>query len=216
MSNFNFNCPHCSQSLEVSEDELSTEVVCPSCKGEIKLPDAVPPQKQTKSCPYCAEQILLSAVKCKHCGEFLDPALRTSAQQVSQPAQQKKRSGCSGLGCAFVFIASVALAIFFIINSFDTSEPSPSSVSIGSAGRLDAETSGTDIILAVSKSACDDMCVAGSDKALALMVLNGKCFLAPKGTRVQVLEKSSGASRVMVLDGPTIGREGWCLSKFVR
>jgi len=27
---------------------------------------------QTKSCPYCSEQIKASAVKCKHCGEFLD------------------------------------------------------------------------------------------------------------------------------------------------
>ena len=28
------------------------------------------------SCPYCAEMINRAAKKCKHCGEFLDPALR--------------------------------------------------------------------------------------------------------------------------------------------
>jgi hypothetical protein len=28
------------------------------------------------SCPYCAEKINRAAKKCKHCGEFLDPALR--------------------------------------------------------------------------------------------------------------------------------------------
>jgi DNA-directed RNA polymerase subunit RPC12/RpoP len=29
------------------------------------------------SCPYCSEQILASAKKCKHCGEFIDKDART-------------------------------------------------------------------------------------------------------------------------------------------
>src|SRR5438128_2721317 len=30
----------------------------------------------TKRCPYCKEEVLISAVKCRHCKEYLDPALR--------------------------------------------------------------------------------------------------------------------------------------------
>ena len=75
---------------------------------------------------------------------------------------------------------------------------------------------GTDTVLAVSKQAFDDMLGAASDRAIAVMVLNGRCFLAPNGTLVQVLEKSGGKARVLVLEGPTMGREGWCLSEFVK
>lgn len=30
------------------------------------------PARETRACPYCAEEILVAARKCKHCGEFLD------------------------------------------------------------------------------------------------------------------------------------------------
>lgn len=35
----------------------------------------------TKYCPYCGEEIMATAKKCKHCNEFLDPELRSISQQ---------------------------------------------------------------------------------------------------------------------------------------
>ena len=113
--------------------------------------------------------------------------------------------------------ATILLGLILFIRCCDTaSHPSHSGISVGDQGRLAADTSGPDLVLAVNEQAYDEMVMAGDDRTLAVMVLNGSCFLAPKGTRVKVLDWKTGARKVLVLDGPTIGREGWLPSKFVQ
>ena len=39
-----------------------------------------PPQTKNRNCPFCGEEILATAVKCKHCGEFLDGRDKVTSQ----------------------------------------------------------------------------------------------------------------------------------------
>ena len=48
--------------------------------------------KETKTCPYCGEEILTKAIKCKHCGELLE---NNSFQQINN--DKKKCPFCAEL-----------------------------------------------------------------------------------------------------------------------
>lgn len=89
MADFKFNCPHCNQDLEAPEDMFGQTIACPSCEKNIILeapapdiPPAIPPvMNGCMPCPYCGEDVLVQAKKCKHCGEFLDDTLRKKTDE---------------------------------------------------------------------------------------------------------------------------------------
>lgn len=80
---------------------------------------------QFKKCPYCKEQILLDAIKCKHCGEFLD-------NESSRRERKKKKDSRSKVvvktkegfflkslntGCLIVVILLVIVSVAIVIGS---------------------------------------------------------------------------------------------------
>jgi TM2 domain-containing membrane protein YozV len=88
----------------------------PSASDEIPLPHAPNPEigcktatapdiadeRATKACPFCSEQILESARKCKYCGEFVDPQLQKERQL--EALHQSKPANNAGIAAALTAV----------------------------------------------------------------------------------------------------------------
>lgn len=127
MSDYKFNCPHCKLSCTAPEELLGKAINCPTCKQSITVPSPnakrsapSPAPKQTKQCLFCSEEILISAIKCKHCGEFFDgrKGQSSSFSHTSTP-QRIKTAEDSVLtrnrGCVDILIYRVLLLIVLIV-----------------------------------------------------------------------------------------------------
>ena len=82
---------------------------------------------QMKACPFCGEQIMETAKKCKHCGEFLDSVLRSSTQKtnntqpekiVVQNVQAQKQSGISPKSRMTYVLLDLFFGVFGIHNIY--------------------------------------------------------------------------------------------------
>lgn len=58
MSDYEFDCPHCGQSLEAPEDMLGETIDCPSCNGKLALPkpEPAPPLRPQRPRPQHTQQ----------------------------------------------------------------------------------------------------------------------------------------------------------------
>jgi len=129
MPDIEFICPNCGQSLEASIDMHGQLIDCPMCGKAIEVSKPqyksdttpIPKISTVKACPYCSEEILITARKCKHCGEYLDESLKTQRQSKESDPDGKivvkpRGEGCFlqtlNIGCVIIVFLVVAFIIY--------------------------------------------------------------------------------------------------------
>lgn len=110
----------------------------------------------TSRCPYCSEEIVSTAKKCKHCGEFLDSDMRNKQRE------KQSRRIIKPLFIAIILaIFSCGIAYLFIQKANEIAEIEAEKNAKISYQKKVAETIG-EIFIAISK--CVKMCSIYSEK----------------------------------------------------
>ena len=127
-------------------------------------------------CPECKKRISDTAGICPKCGYQLIP------EKIAEAKRNEKqvKKGCA-IGCLSV------IAVFFVLwltgpcRQNSQKQEILQSVGVGQEGRLKLETFGDDqVILGTSIDAYRDV-MGLTDAEIAVMVRNGRCFLAAEG-----------------------------------
>jgi hypothetical protein len=134
-------CPSCDGSIQVAEPQapatpeprvkqVPTSPPLPSSKKKIVFRKtskhsqtartAPSRSKKTKACPFCGEEILAVAVKCKHCGSVLNAKRKSKAA-----APQKPKTSSTAQGCGCLMLIVLGIIIFSSVS--DCGGPSSSS-----------------------------------------------------------------------------------------
>jgi hypothetical protein len=81
-------------------------------------PDPIAPPEAKKPCPMCGETILASAVKCRFCGEVLDPKLKKGRSKKRRKSSGGGGSSSAGVRDIGIGILCMGLGIGLTVATF--------------------------------------------------------------------------------------------------
>lgn len=97
MAEIEFTCPECKTTLTVDEADGGQEAPCPACGKQIRIPAiAKSVGLNMKPCLFCGEPIKPSAIKCKHCGQFIGGG-REREKEKPAPIEEADKANEGGL-----------------------------------------------------------------------------------------------------------------------
>ncbi len=93
------DCPGCSKSITIAEDQIGQTVACPHCGAEIELADDDEAQAPPASagggsgCPQCGKEMAGNAVVCIECGYDFRTGARAQSTETSSTAYSPPARG---------------------------------------------------------------------------------------------------------------------------